>query len=155
MSHQAREHAILEIVRSEAIQTQDELVAALAARGFVVSQGTVSRDIQRLMLVKVPSATGGHRYLPPGDLAPGPPSSAATALREAGTVVVSLGEGAALLVVRTLPGRANQVALAVDEARLDGVVGTVAGDDTVLVVLTDAAARASVRATLEQAAGLM
>jgi transcriptional regulator of arginine metabolism len=154
MSRQAREHAILEIIRASVIHTQDELVAALAARGLAASQGTVSRDIQRLRLVTVPTGSGGHRYLPPGDLDPAPPNATISALHEASTAVVSLDVGAALLVVRTLPGRANQVALAIDEARLSGVVGTVAGDDTVLVVVTDAAARAEVRRRLAQAAAL-
>jgi transcriptional regulator of arginine metabolism len=151
MSHQAREHLILDIVRTRTIQTQDDLVAALADRGCVVNQGTVSRDIQRLGLVKVPVATGGHRYVPPADLDPGPPVATTIALRDAAAAIVSVGDGAALLVVRTLPGRAGLVALSIDEARLAGVVGTVAGDDTVLVVLADAAARDGVRTFLEQA----
>jgi transcriptional regulator of arginine metabolism len=151
MSRAARERAILEIIDGEAIGTQDALVGALATRGIVASQGTVSRDIQRLRLVKVPVPAGGHRYAPPGAELDGPSRFADTALRDAAQAVTGLGEGTALLVVKTLTGRATQVALAIDEARLPGVVGTVAGDDTVIVVLQDAAARSDLRAVLERA----
>lgn len=153
MSRAARERAILEIIDREAIDTQDALVGALAARGFAASQGTVSRDIQRLRLVKVPVGNGGHRYAAPGGIADGAGLPDDTALRDAGDAMTDLGHGEALLVVKTLTGRATMVALAIDEARLAGVVGTVAGDDTVLVVIEDAAARSAVRAALEQAMG--
>lgn len=151
MSHAVREQAILDIIHHEAVGTQDELVTALAARGIVASQGTVSRDIQRLRLVKVSVPDGGHLYAPPSGVMAGLGPPVAGALRDAGHAVTGLGEGTVLLVVKTLPGRANMVALAIDEARLAGVVGTVAGDDTVLVVLHDAAARSAVRTALEQA----
>ncbi len=148
MNRAAREQAIREIIAQQVVSTQAELVAALAARGFAVTQGTVSRDIQDLGLVKLPTPEGGHRYAAPEAVAAAGPPPLDAALREAAQAVVAVGEGAALLVLRTLAGRANLVALAVDQARLPGVVGTVAGDDTVLVVLVDEAAREVVRGAL-------
>jgi transcriptional regulator of arginine metabolism len=148
VSRAAREQAIREIIAAQAVATQAGLVAALAARGFAVTQGTVSRDIQDLRLVKLPTPEGGHRYAAPEAVAAGASPPLDTALREASQAVVAVGEGGALLVVRTLAGRANMVALAIDQARLPGVVGTVAGDDTVLVVLADEVARDGVRRML-------
>ncbi len=153
MSRAVREHAILDIVHHGAAGSQRELVSALAARGIGASQGTVSRDIQRLRLVKVSIPGGGHRYAPPNAVLAGLGQPIDGALRDAGHAVTGLGEGAVLLVVKTLTGHANMVALAIDKARLAGVIGTVAGDDTVIVVLHDAAARRAVRAALEGAMG--
>ena len=82
MSRAAREQAILALIDREAIGTQDALVHALAAHGIVASQGTVSRDIQRLRLGEVPVPAGGHRYAPPG-AAPSGPSPAADAAPDA------------------------------------------------------------------------
>jgi transcriptional regulator of arginine metabolism len=113
-----RQRAILELVRERPVQTQQELAQALAARGFSATQATISRDVQELGLVR----TGrGYRV--------GTPVSVASEL------VLSITQVQFLVVVRTPPGTANLVARAIDESGLDGIAGTLAGDDTIIVVL--------------------
>ncbi|MCS7234611.1 MAG: arginine repressor [Armatimonadota bacterium] len=145
MNRAQREHLILEIVASQPVQTQEELVRALRERGLRVTQATVSRDVKRLGLVKVPEPQGGYRYAPPQGLreavAPGARAKLQAAFREFVTGV-DWGEG--LVLVKTLAGRANAVAAAIDEARMPEVAGTVAGDDTILVVVRRAQDRDAV-----------
>lgn len=141
---QDRDRAILEIVDARAIRTQAELVDALAERGIEVTQATVSRDIRRLGLVKVQDADGASRYAlpPPGDAPAGAARDALRgALREFAT---DTAVGGALLAVRTQVGAANAVAVAIDRARLPGVVATLAGDDTILVLTRNEEDRARV-----------
>jgi len=121
-----RQQAILEVVRGARVQTQQELARALAERGFRTTQATVSRDIQELGLVRTGA---GYRE----------------AASIASQLVLSIHQVEFLAVVRTTPGSASLVARVVDESKLEGVVGTVAGDDTILVVLDDHAAGATLR----------
>jgi transcriptional regulator of arginine metabolism len=125
---QGRQRAILELVRARPVQTQQELALALADRGYQATQATVSRDIQDLGLVRTGS---GYRV--------GEPVSVMTEL------VLSFTEVEFLVVIRTPPGTANVVARAIDESDLDGIAGTVAGDDTIIAVLSDRAAARSLR----------
>lgn len=148
MSRRRRERAVLEIVRDEPIRTQAELVEALAERGIEVTQSTVSRDIRRLGLVRTPLPDGSLRYARPEGSGSGGSEARARLRRLVGQEVSGVAGGDALLAVRTPPGAANAVAVAIDEAELDGVVGTVAGDDTIFVLLEDEEARESVRETL-------
>lgn len=113
----------MELVRREPLQTQHELAGALGRLGLTATQATVSRDIQDLGLVRTGS---GYRV--------GQPVTIAQEL------VLSLVIVEFLVVVRTPPGTANLVARAVDEAGLAGVAGTVAGDDTIVIVLSDRSA---------------
>lgn len=145
MSRAQRERLILEIVASEPVHTQQALVQALRQRGLDVTQATVSRDVKRLGLVKIPDRDGRYRYVLPQQARQTAPPDAqarlAAAFREFVTDV-DWGEG--LVVVKTLAGRANAVAAAIDESRMPEVVGTVAGDDTILVVVRRAEDRAAV-----------
>ncbi|MER3456874.1 MAG: arginine repressor [candidate division GAL15 bacterium] len=142
MNRAQRERLILEIISAQAVQTQQELVHALRRRGLRVTQATVSRDVKRLGLVKVPDAQGRYRYAPPEGLrevtAPAAQEKLASAFREFVTGV-DWGEG--LVLVKTLSGRANAVAAAIDEARMPEIAGTVAGDDTIVVVVRRAGDR--------------
>lgn len=151
MSAQGRRQAILELIATEPLGTQAALAAALRARGIRSTQATLSRDIQRLGLVKAPLPGGGYRYRQPGSEGAEPPgpSREELALREALQSVKGLAPGEALLVIHTLPGHANAVAFAVDAARMAGVVGTLAGDDTVLVVTAGGGARERIRQRVE------
>jgi len=115
-----RQRAILELVKERPVQTQQDLVRALTDRGISATQATVSRDVQELDLVRTGS---GYRI--------GTPVSVASEL------VLSIRQVQFLAVIRTPPGTANLVARAIDESELDGVAGTVAGDDTIIVVLED------------------
>ena len=123
-----RQRAILALVREGPVETQLDLVKALTERGFSATQATVSRDIQELGLVRTVS---GYRA--------GAPVSVASEL------VLSFTQVHFLVVIRTPPGTANLVARVIDESDLQGVVGTVAGDDTIIVVLRDDAAADGLR----------
>ena len=128
---ESRQRAILELVRTRPVQTQQELALALAERGHPATQATVSRDIQDLGLVRTGS---GYRV--------GEPVSVMTEL------VLSFTEVEFLVVIRTPPGTANVVARAIDESDLEGIAGTVAGDDTIVAVLSDRLAAGLLRSFL-------
>jgi transcriptional regulator of arginine metabolism len=135
--------AIRDIVEHEAIRSQEQLRHRLATRGFVVTQATLSRDMKEIGLVK---RSSDGAYQPAGADAP-PPPAVITAL---GRALAEYLSGAVpvqqLVVLRTGPGQAQLLGLALDRARLAEVVGTIAGDDTILVVARDArSAQAIVR----------
>jgi transcriptional regulator of arginine metabolism len=144
-----RERVILEIVRELPIRTQADLVRALKRRGFDVTQATASRDVRRLGLVKVRERDGRSRYTTPGTETAPPVSRRVlqTTLREFATDVV---RGDALFAIRTHSGCANAVAVALDEAGIEGVVATLAGDDTILVLTRNARDREEVLRELEE-----
>ncbi len=147
-----REHAIERILDEMTIRTQAELTAALAARGVATTQATVSRDIRRLGVFKRPEEDGARYCMPaPGTPSPNSRHILESALRD---FARDIGTGDALLIIRTLTGRANAVAAAVDEARLDGVVGTLAGDDSILVVCANAKARSRLANEIRNIAGV-
>jgi transcriptional regulator of arginine metabolism len=124
-----RQAAIREILNSEEIRNQAQLIARLQSRGFIVTQSSVSRDLAELRVAKLEG-----RYVPAELLAPKP--SATDALREAAASLLSIREaGPYLLVLHTPPGRAQIVGVAIDSEAWPEVAGTVAGDDTVLVAL--------------------
>lgn len=127
-----RERRIREIIAQQPVGTQEDLAAALRRQGLPVTQATVSRDIKRLGLVKVTMGDGHSRYVVPDRPSP---VDVLRRLRHAATeYVLSVDAGEDLVVLHTLTGRANAVAAAIDEMRWDDVVGTVAGDDTIIVV---------------------
>jgi len=134
-----RERRIREILSHKSIETQEDLVEALRRQGLDVTQATVSRDIKRLGLVKVPSGDGRAYYAAPEK--PSPVDVLRRLHHAIGEYVLSTEAGEDLVVVHTLTGRANAVAAAIDEMQWEEVVGTVAGDDTILVVPRRRAAR--------------
>lgn len=140
-----RQRAILELVRRRPIRTQDELVGALAARHLEATQATVSRDIRELGLLRVADAAGA-RYVASATEVDDPAAVAGSRLR--GVVrdhVRSVEFIEHIGVLRGRPSTAPLVAAAVDAARLPEVAGTVAGDDTVLLVARSRAAAARLR----------
>ena len=144
-----RIRTIRRIIGEERIGTQDDLVRALRRRGVGVTQATVSRDIRRLGLVKVP-APGGARYALPGEPAqPLDPQRMRGVMEEfAREVVVALD----LVLVKTVPGGAAPVAQAIDDTGWPDVAGTLAGEDTIIVVPRD---RTAVRAVSQRLRGLL
>jgi len=147
--------AIFQILAEREVHTQGELVAELNARGFVVTQATVSRDIRRLGVLKLPSPDGAPRYVPPDETLVSRNGSGdagralehlAAAVRES---VLEVDSGEALLAVRTPPGLANAVAITLDRARIPEIVATLAGDDTIFVLSRSAADRRKVRRLVE------
>lgn len=126
-----RRDAVVRIIAEQEIRTQDDLVAALEAEGFRASQASVSRDIAALGLVK-----SRGRYVRPGRK--GRARSPEMA-RLHDSVLGAERAGDHLVVLTTPPGEASPVAIAIDRAGWPGVVGTVAGDDTIFVAVAGAA----------------
>jgi transcriptional regulator of arginine metabolism len=130
-----RQAIVLSLVGSEEITSQEQLRMRLKARGFDVTQATLSRDTRDLGLVKR-SSDGAYQQQ---GAAPQAPPAAGVALQRA---MAEYASGVAcvqqLIVVRTGPGMAQPLALAIDRAKRDDVVGTLAGDDTILVISQDA-----------------
>ena len=147
----ARQRRIVELVTRAPVRSQSELARLLAADGLVVTQTTLSRDLEELGAVKVRTPDGGLAYAvdPDGGRLPGERLA-----RVLADLVTSVEDSANLAVVRTPPGGAHLVASAIDRAGLPGVLGTVAGDDTVLVVCRGASGgRAVARELIRRTAG--
>jgi transcriptional regulator of arginine metabolism len=117
-------------VSQQQLATQADVVRALRGAGFAATQATVSRDIVELGLVKV-ARDGAHAYAPPSAAAPGGGMERLRRFCEDYPVEGAIA--ANLVVLRSLPGTANALAAALDASRFDGVVGTLAGDDTVFI----------------------
>ena len=132
-----RHAAIRRLVASRPIASQGELVAELAALGFEVTQATVSRDIAELGLAKV--SRGDHAvYVNPEDLAPAPrPASDERLRRILADIPVTVGRSGLILVLTGQPGTASVIGQAIDESTLSEQVGTVAGDNTLIVLFPD------------------
>jgi transcriptional regulator of arginine metabolism len=123
------------MVRSGPVRSQEELRHLLRRQGFDVTQPTLSRDVKDLGLARTP--TGYVAPPEPSPYAPGPRRGEALD-RTLGQAVLSVQPAGILVVLRTPPAGAQPVARALDEAELPGVVGTIAGDDTVFVATPDA-----------------
>ena len=134
-----RQRAIRELVARESIGSQQELAQRLAERGFEATQATVSRDIAELGLVKVVRADR-HVYVAREDLAPPPPAANDERLRRIlSDIPVTVGRSGLILVLTGTPGTASIVAQAIDESTLAEQEGTLAGDNTVLVLFANEA----------------
>lgn len=122
---------IREIITNNDIETQDELVDLLKGMGFNVTQATVSRDIKELHLVKVPMIDGRYKYSLPADQRFNPLQKLKRALMDAFVKIDSAGH---MLVMKTLPGNANAIGALIDNLDWDEVLGTICGDDTILII---------------------
>ena len=129
MNKDKRQQAIIDLVSRGGAQTQHDIAAALARKGMRTTQATISRDIHELGLMR---SGDGYR-------------SNAALVRE---LVLSIEIISPLAVIRTPPGTANLVARRIDEASLPGIAGTVAGDDTIIVVLREAKSARALRTLL-------
>ena len=132
-----RQSAILDLVTFESIGSQDDLRRRLRAKGFNATQATISRDIKQLRLVK--RAADGS-YQKADEQSGGRANSDAAVRRAVMDYMRSVDQVQQLLVLRTDAGLAQPLALAIDRANLGEVVGTVAGDDTILVITRHARA---------------
>ncbi|HEX7471514.1 MAG TPA: hypothetical protein VF323_00395, partial [Candidatus Limnocylindrales bacterium] len=133
----ARQRAIRELVARSAIGSQQDLVDALRGRGMDVTQATVSRDVAELGLVKI-SRADRHVYVAAADLAgSGPPSSDALLRRLLADIPVRVGRSGLILVLTAPPGTASSIAQAIDQSTLTDQEGTLAGDNTLLVLFAD------------------
>lgn len=151
-----RQASIRELVRDRRVQSQDELVELLLARGVAVTQSTLSRDLRELRIARVPYGDG-YRYVEAADGGDGDDASIETR-RLLATIapieVVEVLANEVSVVVRTLPGRAQGVAALIDRLGLDEVLATLAGDDTVLVIPRTVRAVDALRVHLAAALGL-
>jgi transcriptional regulator of arginine metabolism len=145
-----RQAVILELVDREALHSQDHLRRRLHRRGFDTTQATISRDIKELGLVK---RAGDGAYQRPG-VDTTNPQTARTALERATAEFLRRAERVQqLVVIRTGVGQAQPLALAIDRAQLAEAVGTIAGDDTILIVARDGRRAAALVRRLEGYAG--
>lgn len=132
-----RQLKILELVAEEEIHTQEELSARLKESGFSATQATVSRDIKELHLQKVPSPAGGTRYAVSNERSHGETQTRdkyRSVLHQVLTGAVPAGN---IGVVKTLSGTANAAAAALEAIRVENIIGTLAGDDTLLVLFAN------------------
>ena len=136
-----RQAKIIEIVSTQSVETQEQLLAALQEAGFRGTQATISRDIKELRIVKELTSLGTYRYTTSVNEVGGSFSSRLnTIFREC---VISYDCAQNIVVIKTLPGLASAAGSAVDSMNLSIVLGTLAGDDTVIVVMRDTNAAAA------------
>jgi transcriptional regulator of arginine metabolism len=140
----ARHRRIVELVTQHEVRSQGELAELLAASGVRVTQATLSRDLVELDAVKIRTQSGALVYAVPaegGDRRPAAPGESAAATHRLGRMcnelLVSADSSANMVILRTPPGAAQFLASAFDRAEVPGLLGTVAGDDTVLVISRD------------------
>ncbi|CAM3992242.1 transcriptional regulator AhrC/ArgR [Mesobacillus thioparans] len=131
MNKGQRHIKIRELIASKDIETQDELVDRLKAAGFNVTQATVSRDIKELHLVKVPLIDGRYKYSLPADQRFNPLQKLKRSLMDA---FIRIDQAGHLLVMKTLPGNANAIGALIDNLDWDDILGTICGDDTILII---------------------
>lgn len=148
MNKPLRHEAIRELVQTHRVASQEALRELLETRGFDVTQATLSRDIRELRLAKVHDSEGGHYALPPDTFDQSP------ALERLLPALFIGAEGTGnLLIVKTMLGGAQAVAEAIDAEEWPEVLGTLAGDNTVLMILRDPAHLSLVQRRLEERAG--
>ena len=146
-----RHSKIREIVETQEIETQEELADALKSIGMDVTQATISRDIKDLMLIKVPSESGRNRYAFSLDQGMGISKIKLTRVFQENVIFMGYSEN--LIVIRTTEGSANYVAKPLDTLKWPEVLGTVAGDDTIMLVIKPIEKTAEVFARLEELRG--
>ncbi len=130
-----RQAKIMEIISTRNVETQEQLLSALQEEGFHGTQATISRDIKELRIVKELTSFGTYRYTTSTNEVTGSFSGRLnTIFRES---VVSFDYAQNIIVIRTLPGLASAAASALDAMKMSAVVGTLAGDDTVMIVMRD------------------
>lgn len=129
-----RQQKILEIIEHNDIDTQEALIAKLSEAGYIVTQTTISRDINQLKLVKAVTSTGSYKYIVPDVKRENNRAVMNSALTDA---VIKIEAAKNIVVVKTLSGMANAIAVCVDSLNHDEIVGSVAGDDTIIIVTKD------------------
>lgn len=136
--------AISKLLSAEEIGSQEELLQKLIAFGFDLTQATLSRDLKLLKVIKAPGSDGRYVYVMPGTVQP------ATDFGEALSIggVLSLEFSGNLAVVKTRPGFANGIASLIDEQLPQSIIGTIAGDDTILMVLKEGVRQKEIKETL-------
>ncbi len=133
-----RQAMILEIIAQENIETQEQLLTRLQAQGIQCTQATISRDIKQLHLIKEPVGQGVYKYAVSGNRSKlNLAEKLQTIFREC---IVSIDYASNIVVVKTMPGLANGACSALDHMEMSEIVGSIAGDDTVFLVMRTAEA---------------
>lgn len=127
-----RHTRILELIEANAVETQDQLIDLLRADGMTVTQATVSRDIKDLKLVKTAEKGGKYKYTRPKAADERPSVKFHNIMKE---TVTSVDYAVNIVVIKTYPGMAGSAAAAIDSLHHTGVVGSIAGDDTIMLVM--------------------
>lgn len=152
----ARRDLIIRIIRNTAVASQSDLVEMLRERGIEVTQATVSRDLDELGAVKTVAADGRSLYAVPAEggedrlQADELEDLNARLIRVAEDTMVSVAHSGNLVVLRTPPGAAQYLASAFDHSHLQDVIGTIAGDDTIMLVVAESSTGAAVAERLQQ-----
>lgn len=128
-----RQAAILDLISEYSIETQEELLTRLKDKGYNVTQATISRDIKELRLLKTLSNDGKYRYTSYSKNI----SDAEGFIGFINNSVVSVKSAQNIVVIKTLAGMANAICASIDSADFKGIVGTIAGDDTIFIVCAD------------------
>ena len=134
MNKKLRQQRVLEIVTKTEVDTQEELIKILEDQGLKVTQATVSRDVKDLGLVKTSGKVKKYRYSKP---VTEEHNDIDVLIRHFKTAVISVAQAQNTIVLRTLSGNANAVGVIIDGKNVAGVLGTIAGDDTLLIITPD------------------
>lgn len=132
-----RLQVIREIISGMRIGSQEELLSRLAERGFRLTQATLSRDLRQLQAAKVPNAEGGYLYVISGTGGTKPLSKEAISYPVSSSGFVSIEFSGQIAVIKTRPGYASGIAYDIDSHSPDEIIGTIAGDDTIMLVLRE------------------
>ena len=129
-----RQEKILEIINKYEVETQDDLISHLTAEGFSVTQATVSRDIRQMKLTKVLTGRGTYRYIQSSRAAGDDGARFNNALADS---ILKVDFAGNVIVLKTYPGLASAVAAGIDSIHMIEILGSVAGDDTIIIVARD------------------
>lgn len=131
----ARQTEILNIIQTTAVETQEQLLAELKVRGYTATQATISRDIKELRLVKELSGKGSYRYAQSDRKTPAASDTRLRNIFKEGVLAVDVAQN--LVVIKTMPGLASAACSALDSMEVEGMVGSIAGDDTGILIMRD------------------
>lgn len=137
---------IKDIITTSRISSQEELLGILISRGFDLTQATLSRDLKQLQIAKVPGSDGGYIYILPETSGIGKLVSSKVFANYPGSATgyISLEFSGHLAVMKTRPGYASSIAYDIDNSATHEIIGTIAGDDTILLVLREGVSREEV-----------
>ena len=133
-----RQAEILKIIQAGDVETQEQLLLELEERGFRATQATISRDIKELRLVKELTSRGGYRYAVSEQRSAGTTDARLRNILREGVISVDFAQN--IVVVRSMPGTANAVLAALDSMEIPKMLGSLAGDDTGILIMRDTAA---------------
>ena len=146
----SRQNKILEIIEKYEISTQEALIQKLAECGVESTQTTISRDIRQLRLIKGPTGRGTYKYVSP-DVRQGNDAVGHNSVLIDSVISIDIAQN--IVVVKTMSGMANAIAVCIDSLKIAEIVGSVAGDDTILIVVRDNDNAEFVKSELKQAFG--